>query len=93
MTEASQLTFESALGLSALPALAPATGSAPTLPPPLIGEADVKRLQAEGWCFSTGGIKLGNCYSCWASKGEEQHVFFLADPEKYPEAWSQEPNH
>lgn len=92
MTGAPQLTFDDALGIPALPTLAGPLGSAPYIPPPLIGEAEVKRLQGEGWQFDSGGIKLGNCWSCWAALGEQRKVYFLADPDLYPEAWSQEPN-
>ena len=92
MTGSPQLDFESALGLMALPALAAAHSSAPSLPSPLIGEADVLRLQADGWAFADGGLKLGNCWACWAKRGDEWKPCFLADPDKYPEAWPGEPN-
>ena len=59
-------------------------------PPPMIGLAELRRLQVEGWEFHDGGIKLADGYATWGSKGEEQKPFFLADPDKYPEAWMEE---
>lgn len=78
MMEAPQMTFGFAAEAEAVM----------ILPAPLIGEADVKRLQTEGWRFESHGIRLKNCYTCWALKGEEWKTFFLADPEIYPDSWS-----
>ena len=61
-----------------------------TLPSPLIGETDLKRLQKEGWSVAAHGVKLGNGYAVWAQKGEEFDILFLADPEQYPHAWGKE---
>ena len=84
MPPTDQLLFELGLAQAALPV----PRLTADLPSPLLGEADVLRLQAEGWAFAEGGLKLANCYACWALRADEWKPCFLADPEQFPHAWS-----
>ncbi len=58
----------------------------------LLGRSEIRKLEAEGWCFSEHGTRLGDCYSVWSQHEEtkELKIRFLADPETYPNAWPED---
>lgn len=53
-----------------------------------LGKAEVRALEADGWAFADGGVKLADCWAVWSQRGEELKLRWLACPEKYPEAWA-----
>lgn len=67
-------------------------------PPPegYLGREEVLALQAEGWGFADGGTKVGHGYAVWACRdhgkpGEKWKIFWLADPDEFPDAWAEAP--
>jgi hypothetical protein len=58
----------------------------------LLDRSDIRRMEAEGWSFSDGGIAVGDSFAVWAEDGcGNLRLQFLAHPNFYPEAWSDEP--
>lgn len=53
----------------------------------LLGLAEIRELEADGWGFADGGTQMAGCWAIWSQRGDELKLRFLADPEKYPEAW------
>lgn len=89
----SQLDFTATLGLAGIPqpeAESPPAG--PFVRQGLLGAADVKRMQAEGWSFADGGMRMADCWTCWCERGQERTIVLLADPEEYPHLWPDEPH-
>lgn len=58
-------------------------------PSPLLGEAQVRKLQSDGWDFEPSGIRLGDSWAVWAQRAGVHRCHFLADPDRYPAAWGQ----
>lgn len=51
-----------------------------------LGEADLRRMQQEGWGLSDRGLKVGNGWLMWATnpRGNLEMVL-VADPDDEPE--------
>jgi hypothetical protein len=61
-------------------------------PSRLLGAADVRILQDDGWCFRDRGVQMADCYAVWSARGDDRELRFLACPERFPEMWPEPPN-